>query len=599
MKKRFILFLIMVGLLVACSGNTEPTPTSAPTPTNIPPTPTPALSTPTGETVRSQARVDSIQILTEESFPVQVNVRVRGELPDGCTMVDEVITQQTGTTFQSVVGTIRPGDAVCTAAVVPFEEVVPLDVLGLDAGTYTVTVNGISGSFTLDEDNRLEEEATATPEPTETPTPPPPDTAVITGRVWHDLCAVIGEDGGEDGDEAVEPSAGCVALADGGFQANGILEDDEPGLEDIEVSLGTGECPADGLATTTTDSEGDYTFADLSPGTYCVSVDPLIEVNSEILLPGGFTFPGTDLNAETVNIAAGEVTTAVHFGWDYQFLPLPDVDPETCLNSVQFVDDITIPDDTIIPPGDEFIKTWRLRNNGTCPWTEGYKIVAVDDEPLGGDTEMLIEAPVAPGQTSEVSVTLIAPEEPDTYRSNWQMNDADGNLFGVDGFLEDAFWLQIVVSEIEATAVPNSASISGVIWDDFCTIQSNGNPTANCIETEAGSGFFIGDGTYNGNEFGMADIKVELGDGACPEDGVINANDLIATTTTDADGLYSFTDLDGGTYCIVIDAFDADNLDLLIPGDWTYPARGTGRLGIILAAGEERTAVDFGWDHDD
>ncbi len=595
MKKRLVLLLIMAGLLVACSGNVDPTPASSPAPTNVPATPTQALSTPTGETVRGQARVDSIQILTQESFPVQVDVRVRGELPDGCTMVDEVITQQTGTTFQSVVGTIRPGDAVCTAAVVPFEEVVPLDVLGLDAGTYTVTVNGISGSFTLDVDNRLEEDATPTPEPTETPTPPPPDTAVITGRVWHDLCAVIGG----EGDTEAEASAGCIALADGGFQANGILEDDEPGIEGLEISLGTGECPVDGLALTTSDSDGNYTFGDLSPDTYCVSVDPLSEANSAILLPGGFTFPDTDLNSETVTLEAGEVATAVHFGWDYEFLPLPEVDPETCLNSVQFVDDITIPDDTVIPPGEEFVKSWRLRNNGTCPWTEGYKIVAVDDEPLGGDSEMVVEVPVAPGQTTEVSVTLIAPEEPGTYRSNWQMNDADGELFGVDGFVEDAFWLQIVVSEVESTAVPNSASISGVIWDDFCTIQSNGNPTANCLETEAGSGFFLGDGTFNPNEIGMADIKIGLGDGACPEDGVISESDLIATTTTDANGLYAFEDLDGGTYCVFVDAFDADNLDLLIPGDWTYPARGTGRLGIILAAGEERTEVDFGWDHDD
>ena len=596
MKKRLILLLTMVGLLIACGGNNaEPTPTTAPLPTDIPATATLALSTPTGETVRGQARVDSIQILIEESFPVQVNVRVRGELPDGCTTVDEVITQQTGPTFQSVVGTIRPGDAVCTAATVAFEEVVALDVLGLDAGTYTVTVNGISGSFTLDADNRIEEEATPTPEPTLTPTPPPPDTAVITGRVWHDLCAVLeGE-----GDEEAETSAGCIALADGSFQANGLLEDDEPGLEGIEVSLGEDPCPADGLATTTTDSDGSYTFDELVAGTYCVSVDALGEANSEILLPGGFTFPDTDINVETVTVEGGEVATAVNFGWDYQFLPLPEVDPETCTNSVQFVDDITIPDDTVLAPGEEFVKTWRLRNNGTCPWIEGYKIVAVDDEPLEGDTEMDIEAPVAPGQTTEVSVTLIAPEAPDTYRSNWQMNDADGDLFGVNGFLEDAFWLQIVVSEVEGTAVPNSASISGVVWNDFCTILSSGNASANCIETAEGSGFFIGNGTYNANEFGMADIKVELGDGACPEDGIIPASDLINTTLTDANGLYSFTDLDGGTYCIVINAFAEENLDLLIPGDWTYPARGTGRLGIILAAGEERTEVDFGWDHAD
>jgi hypothetical protein len=263
------------------------------------------------------------------------------------------------------------------------------------------------------------------------------------------------------------------------------------------------------------------------------------------------------------------------------------------------VDDVTLPDDTVIAPGEEFVKSWRLRNNGTCPWVDGYKIVAVDEEPLEGDTEMAIEAPVAPGQTTEVSVTLIAPDESGAYRSNWQMNDADGDLFGVDGFLEDAFWLQILVSDTATPTTPQSGAIGGVIWDDFCTIQSNGNPTANCVETAEGSGFYISDGTLNGNEVGLEGVKVGMGDGACPLEGFPAADNVITTTLTDADGNYLFEGLDGGTYCIFIDAFDEDNLNLLIPGDWSWPARGTGRLGIILASGEQRLEVDFGWDYDE
>jgi inhibitor of cysteine peptidase len=46
---------------------------------------------------------------------------------------------------------------MCTQIVVPFEESIPLDVVGLPAGTYTVDVNGVTGSFTLDVDNQLPE----------------------------------------------------------------------------------------------------------------------------------------------------------------------------------------------------------------------------------------------------------------------------------------------------------------------------------------------------------------------------------------------------------------------------------------------------------
>jgi hypothetical protein len=37
------------------------------------------------------------------------------------------------------------------------------------------------------------------------------------------------------------------------------------------------------------------------------------------------------------------------------------------------------------------------------------------------------------------------------------------------------------------------------------------------------------------------------------------------------------------------------NVNLPIPGDWTWPFRGVGLVGINLDAGEEFLDVDFGW----
>lgn len=36
--------------------------------------------------------------------------------------------------------------------------------------------------------------------------------------------------------------------------------------------------------------------------------------------------------------------------------------------SAQFVRDVTIPDDTELPGGTPFVKTWLLENNGDVPW---------------------------------------------------------------------------------------------------------------------------------------------------------------------------------------------------------------------------------------
>ncbi|HNS50303.1 MAG TPA: hypothetical protein PKO09_03890 [Anaerolineae bacterium] len=113
-----------------------------------------ATPTPGGDVIRGSASVDAIDILILESFPVQVQVRVSGNLPDGCTELGETAQERQGTAFTVTLGTVRPAHALCTEALVPFETTVALDVLGLKAGQYAVAVNGVSGTFTLSIDNQ-------------------------------------------------------------------------------------------------------------------------------------------------------------------------------------------------------------------------------------------------------------------------------------------------------------------------------------------------------------------------------------------------------------------------------------------------------------
>lgn len=574
--------ILLIFLMVGCGG-------SEPEPTKTPPPPT---DEPVSQPVTGIAAVESIQILLLESFPVQVNARMRGILPDGCTTIDQINTDKSGNDFTITLTTFRPADAVCTEESVPFDEVVALDVLGLDAGTYTVTANGVSGTFTFDVDNRIQEEAEPTAVPSPTSEPTDPNSAVINGSVWHDLCAVAA--GEEDGEPI--PSEGCIAAADGeSFQANGLLEESEPGLEGVVVGLGEGACPADGLATAVTDADGNYTFTDLPGGDYCVSIDALSAPNDEILLPGGWTLPQSGEALANVVVEPGQTVNGINFGWDYEFLPLAEVDQTTCTRSIGFEKDLTVPDDTVFSPGEEFVKSWRLRNTGTCPWIEGYSFVFVNGDQMGSPESLPLPKVVAPGQTVDISVTLTAPEETGEYLGRWQMRDANGDLFGVGGFIEETIYTRIVVAVAGPTPEPNSAVIGGVIWEDVCFIQDDGAPSAGCVETEEGSGFYVADGSLNFNEGRLSDIVVSLSAGACPDDGVIPAGSVIATATTGPDGIYRLEGLDAGLYCVSVDAFSDDNVNLLIPGDWTWPALGIGRYGINLDAGEEILDVDFGW----
>lgn len=122
------------------------------------------------EYIYGVANVENIDILTLESFPVQIHVIAEGHLPDGCTEIDEIKTETDGNTFNINITTKRPKEAICTQAIESFTETIPLEVQGLSAGNYTVNVNGVNGSFELAVDNTLDE----------TPEAMPPEQQVIT-----------------------------------------------------------------------------------------------------------------------------------------------------------------------------------------------------------------------------------------------------------------------------------------------------------------------------------------------------------------------------------------------------------------------------------
>lgn len=110
------------------------------------------------EYVVSLANVESVDVLLKETFPVQVDVLVKGTLPDGCTEVGDNTQQLVGSTFRVNLEArkLKDGDIACTQALVDFDTVIPLEnVVGIAAGDYTVEVNGITKSFKMDVDNYI------------------------------------------------------------------------------------------------------------------------------------------------------------------------------------------------------------------------------------------------------------------------------------------------------------------------------------------------------------------------------------------------------------------------------------------------------------
>ncbi len=101
-----------------------------------------------------------------------------------------------------------------------------------------------------------------------------------------------------------------------------------------------------------------------------------------------------------------------------------------CNNNSTFVQDVTVPDGTTIAAGQAFNKVWRVKNSGTCPWTDAYRLVFVG----GTGMTQVLSFPVPgtpPGGTADISVPMSAPTRPGTQSSLWQLQNAAGGLFGV------------------------------------------------------------------------------------------------------------------------------------------------------------------------
>jgi len=126
--------------------------------------------------------------------------------------------------------------------------------------------------------------------------------------------------------------------------------------------------------------------------------------------------------------------------------PTPPPTATVCNYDAAFVSDVTIPDGTQIVAGAAFTKTWRMSNSGCLNWPGGTTLVFRSGEQMGGPASVPAPA-LTVGSSGDVSVSLVAPSAPGSYRGNWQLQ-AGGALFG------PTIYVDIVVVAPTATFTP-------------------------------------------------------------------------------------------------------------------------------------------------
>lgn len=110
----------------------------------------------------------------------------------------------------------------------------------------------------------------------------------------------------------------------------------------------------------------------------------------------------------------------------------PTINPSSLgagCNNLAFIRDVTIPAGTVLKPNEDFVKTWKVQNTGSCPWMYQYFLVSTGGPNLDpGVTK--IQKRVDPSSWAELSVNVTAPKAPGAYTSSWRLADSNGALFG-------------------------------------------------------------------------------------------------------------------------------------------------------------------------
>jgi hypothetical protein len=115
----------------------------------------------------------------------------------------------------------------------------------------------------------------------------------------------------------------------------------------------------------------------------------------------------------------------------------PTMDLSRCKLAAAFVRDVSIPDNAVMTPGAKFIKTWEIKNTGTCTWTAPFALTYIKGQALSEARTVPMTGTVS-GKVARISVEMTSPDKPGTYRSDWQMC-AGSQCFG------PALYVQIVV----------------------------------------------------------------------------------------------------------------------------------------------------------
>jgi len=162
-----------------------------------------------------------------------------------------------------------------------------------------------------------------------------------------------------------------------------------------------------------------------SPATLTPTVTPTATVTPlSLLSPTASTASATQFI-----LVAPQVTLVVATPTGPTLTPNPNTLGSGC-NNLVLISDVSVPAGTIFQPEEQFTKSWKVANTGTCDWVYRYHLVHISGDDVGGQDPVSLGKVIEPGKWTTLSITLRAPRAPGTYTSTWRFADQSGTVFG-------------------------------------------------------------------------------------------------------------------------------------------------------------------------
>ena len=241
--------------------------------------------------------------------------------------------------------------------------------------------------------------------------------------------------------------------------------------------------------------------------------------------------------------------------------------------------DITIPDGTEMTLNENFSKTWRLKNVGSCTWTRQYAVIFFSGNSLRAlHTHYLLQE-VEPGDVIDITVDMIAPDTPGFYQSNWMLKDGEGEFFGIGPNGDAPFWVQIEVVPM-ATETPQP------------TIMVTGTPQVyleGTVVLGLGDQLDLDASIINPQDNTQSDILYQTGDLAPILFSPLNGTQLAVFNT----GVSEYSDCLNANMSEEILSFNAQSLEASIC--FQSSEGRIGRFGIDQTSGDQITISFLIW----